>query len=213
MRLILHSYWRSSASYRVRIGLNIKGLDYDIIGHDLRKDEQRSPDYLEKSSQGFVPALENNGAIITQSGAILHWLEATYPCPALMPRDINDRAYVQSLCDIIACDIHPLNNLRVLKALRRDFAATQDQCDMWAQTWIKDGFSALERMLNIRPIVYDNDMDVGLFECYLIPQLYSARRFGVDLTPYTHLLTIEGKIQNHDAFVRAHPAQQSDADD
>ena len=211
MSLILHSYWRSSAAYRVRIGLNLKGLDYEIIPQDLRTDAHKGESYRAINPQGLVPCLIYNGQAISQSGAILWWLDEAFPEPALLPKaDPMDRARIRAYCDMIACDIHPLNNLRVLRALRGDFSANQDQVDHWAQTWLSSGLGALEEALANDPQRRAPLLD--MLTCYLVPQLYSARRFHLDLTPYPLLLEIEAHALTNEAVIRAHPDQQQDAD-
>ena len=210
--MVLHGYWRSSAAYRVRIGLALKGLSYDSSAHDLRTGAQKSPDYLALNPQGLVPALEVDGQIIVQSAAILEWLEETHPAPALLPSDPMDRARVRGMAGLIASDIHPLNNLRVLKQLRQEFDLDQAGVDAWAGRWIAAGFDALE-ILTARDGGGWCFGDVPtLADCYLVPQLYSARRFNLDLTPWPGLVAIEARALAHPAFVKAHPDAQPDAD-
>lgn len=210
--MILHGYWRSGASYRVRIALNLKGLGYDLAAHDLRKGEQKTADYLALNPQGMVPALQDGDLIVTQSPAILEWLEETHPQPALLPRAANDRAAVRAMAALIGCDIHPLNNLRVLKALRSSFDADQAAVDAWAAQWIAPGFDALEALIARHGGAWCFGDTPTLADCYLIPQLYSARRFNMDLTPWPRLLAIEATAQAHPAFASAHPDRQPDAD-
>lgn len=210
--MILHGYWRSGASYRVRIALNLKGLGYDLAAHDLRKGEQKTADYLALNPQGMVPALQDGDLIVTQSPAILEWLEETHPQPALLPRAANDRAAVRAMAALIGCDIHPLNNLRVLKALRSSFDADQAAVDAWAAQWIAPGFDALEALIARHGGAWCFGDAPTLADCYLIPQLYSARRFNMDLTPWPRLLAIEATAQAHPAFASAHPDRQPDAD-
>lgn len=145
--MILHGYWRSGASYRVRIALNLKGISYDNAAHDLRKGEQKTPDYVALNPQGMVPALQDGDLVLTQSPAILEWLEETRLEPALLPKEANDRATVRAMAALIGCDIHPLNNLRVLKAIRSEFNADQAAVDAWAARWIAPGFDALEALV------------------------------------------------------------------
>jgi maleylpyruvate isomerase len=210
--MILHGYWRSGASYRVRIALNLKGLTYDLAAHDLRKGEQKTADYLALNPQGMVPALQHDDLIVTQSPAILEWLEDIRPDPALLPRDANDRATVRAMSALIGCDIHPLNNLRVLKALRADFDADQATIDAWAAQWITSGFDALEAIVVRHGARWSFGDAPTLADCYLIPQLYSARRFNVDLTSWPRLLAVETAALDHPAFAAAHPDLQPDAD-
>ena len=210
--MILHGYWRSGAAYRVRIALNLKGLAYRQSAHDLRTGAQGAPDYLALNPQGLVPALETDGAVLIQSPAILEWLEETCPQPPLLPLDAVDRAQVRAMSALIACDIHPLNNLRIGKALRERFGADQAAVDAWAARWIQQGFSALEALVNRHGRGWCFGDRPGLADCYLIPQIYSARRFNVELGAYPRLLEIEAAAARHPAFAAAHPNEQPDAD-
>jgi len=209
--MILHGYWRSGTSYRTRIALNLKGLSYDQVGVDLRTGAQRSGDYLALNPQGLVPALVTDGGdVLSQSPAILEWLEETFPQPALLPSDPVARAQVRAMAAVVGCDIHPLNNLRVLKAIKAigaDEAATQG----WIEQWIVSGFDALEAMVANHGRGWCYADTPTLADCYLIPQIYSARRFNVDLSAYPNLLAIEARAQAHPAFAAAHPDRQPDA--
>lgn len=210
--MILHGYWRSGTSYRTRIALNLKGLAYQQHGVDLRQGDQRSAAYLRLNPQGLVPALEVEGAVLTQSPAILEWLEETHPEPPLLPPDAVGRAQVRAMAALIGCDIHPLNNLRVGKALREGFGADQAAIDAWAARWIVPGFEALEALV----ARHGNGWCFGdaptLADCYLVPQIYSARRFNVPLDAFSRLLAIEAAADAHPAFQAAHPDRQPDAD-
>jgi maleylpyruvate isomerase len=210
--MILHSYWRSGTAYRTRIALNLKGLTYDQAGVDLRQGEQKSAAYLALNPQGMVPALEVDGLVLTQSPAILEWLEETYTDPALLPADATGRARVRAMSALVGCDIHPLNNLRVLKALRESFDAAPAQTDAWAGRWITAGFAALETLVAGHGDGWAYGSSPGLADCYLIPQIYSARRFNVELDAYPGLLAIESAANAHPAFIAAHPDRQPDAD-
>lgn len=209
--MILHGYWRSGTSYRTRLALNLKGLDYRQAPIDLRTGAQKSGAYLALNPQGLVPALEVDGQVLTQSPAILEWLEETHPEPALLPRDAAGRAVVRAMSALIGCDVHPLNNLRVLKAIKA-LGADQDASDQWARQWIAEGFAALEALVARHGQGWCYGDQPTLADCYLIPQIYSAKRFNTDLTPYPHLLAIDEKAQAHPAFQAAHPDQQPDAD-
>ena len=209
--MILHSYWRSGTSYRTRIALNLKGLTYEQHTVDLRQRAHKTPEYLALNPQGMVPALEIDGAILTQSVAILEWLEEAYPDPALLPAAPLERARVRAMAALIGSDIHPLNNLRVLGAVR-SLGADQAGVDAWAEGWIKAGFDALEQMVARDGQGWTFGASPTLADCYLIPQLYSARRFNVDLTPWPRLLAIEQVSESHPAFIAAHPDNQPDAD-
>ena len=210
--MILHGYWRSGTSYRTRIALNLKGLAYETSPIDLRTGAQKSEAYLALNPQGLVPALEtDNGMVLTQSPAILEWLEEAHPAPALLPSGAADRAVVRAMAALIGCDIHPLNNLRVLKAVR-ELGADQTGVDAWAGRWILDGFTALEAMVTRHGEGWCFGDAPSLVDCYLIPQIYSARRFNVDLTAFPRLLAVEAQADRHPAFVAAHPDNQPDAD-
>lgn len=210
--MILHGYWRSGASYRVRIALNLKGLAFDNAAHDLRKGEQKAADYVALNPQGMVPALQDGDLVLTQSPAILEWLEETHPAPALLPKGANERATVRAMAALIGCDIHPLNNLRVLKAIRSEFNADQAAVDAWAAQWIAPGFDALEALIARHGAGWSFGDAPTLVDCYLIPQMYSARRFNMDLSSWTRLLAVEQTALAHPAFASAHPDVQPDAD-
>ncbi len=210
--LKLHGYWRSSAAYRVRIALNLKGLDYAQVNHDLRQGEQRDPGYTALNAQGLVPALDIGDHVITQSPAIVEWLEERYPNPALLPILPEDRAVVRAMCNLIACDIHPLNNLRVLKELKHELNADEAQIKLWTTGWIGEGFAALERMIAKHGKGFCFGAQPTLADCFLIPQVFSAQRFNVHLDPYPNIRRVNEACDEHTAFVRAHPRHQPDAD-
>ena len=210
--MILHGYFRSSAAYRTRIALNLKGVDYEQHDIDLRTGAQRSKAFLKLNPQGLVPALEVDGTVITQSTAILEWLDETYAEPALMPTDAIGRAQVRGMIGLIASDIHPLNNLRVLSVLRGTFGADQDQIDAWAGGWMIPGFEALTALTEKQGAGWLHGATPTLADCYLIPQLYSARRFNVDLKAFPALTAIEDRALAHPAFAAAHPDLQPGAD-
>lgn len=210
--MILHGYWRSGTSYRTRIALNLKSVPYDTAPLDLRKAEQKSGAYLALNPQGLVPALEVEGAVLIQSPAILEWLEETHPTPPLLPADPVGRAQVRAMAALIGCDVHPLNNLRVLKALKDDFGADQAATDAWAARWITAGFDALETLVARHGDGWCYGDAPTLADCYLIPQLYSARRFNVALDSWPRLRAIEAAAEAHPAFQAAHPDRQPDAD-
>ncbi len=209
--MILHGYFRSGTSYRTRIALNLKGIAYEQRGIDLRQGDQKSEAFLALNPQGLVPALEAEGHILTQSPAILEWLEETHPTPPLLPASAGERAQVRAMAALIGCDIHPLNNLRVLGAVRA-LGADQAGIDAWAGRWIGDGFRALEALVARHGDGWCWSDAPTLIDCYLIPQIYSARRFNVDLTPYPHLSAIDSRAADHPAFAAAHPDRQPDAD-
>ena len=210
--MILHGYWRSGAAYRVRIALALKGLAYETQGHDLRTGAQKAADYVALNPQGMVPALQIDGAVLTQSPAILEWLEETHPQPPLLPSDPLSRARVRAMAALIACDIHPLNNLRVGKSLREDFGADQAAVDAWAARWIVPGFTALEALVERDGQGWCFGDTPTLADACLIPQIYSAHRFNVPLEAFPRLLAIDAAAQVHPAFIAAHPDRQPDAD-
>ncbi|MDO9079000.1 MAG: maleylacetoacetate isomerase [Brevundimonas sp.] len=210
--MILHGYWRSGAAYRTRIALALKGLVYEQQGVDLRTGAQRSEAFVALNPQGMVPALEVEGAVLTQSPAILEWLEETRPAPALLPADPIERAHVRAMAALIGCDIHPLNNLRVGKALRETFGADQAAVDAWAARWIVPGFEAMEALVARYGAGWCFGDAPTLADCYLIPQIYSARRFNVPLDAFPRLMAIDAAAAFHPAFIAAHPDHQPDAD-
>lgn len=210
MSLVLHGYWRSGAAYRTRIALNLKGLAYDQSPVDLRTGLQRSEAFRALNPQGLVPALEADGAVITQSPAILEWLEEVHPTPPLLPADPLDRARVRAMAAVVCCDIHPLNNLRVLTSLRQDLGADEAAVSAWIARWIGQGFEALEAMVGDQGWCFGTGPTLA--DCCLIPQVFGAERFAVDLTPYPRLHAIAANAAGHPAFAAAHPSRQPDAD-
>ncbi len=210
MDLKLHGYWRSTAAYRVRIALALKGLDARRAAIDLRKAEQSAAAYLAINPQGLVPALEVDGRVLTQSLAIIEWLEEVFPDPPLLPSDPWGRAHVRAMASIIASDIHPLNNLRVLQHLRTDLALPETAVTAWIAEWVTRGFEAIEALLPERGWSFGDQP--GLADCCLIPQVYSAQRFGVDLSPFPRIRRIAALALEHPAFAAAHPSRQPDAD-
>ena len=209
--MILHAFWRSGASYRTRIALNLKGLSYDVRVVNLRAGEQRSAQYTLLNPQNMLPALEVDGAVLTQSPAILEWLEETHPQPPLLPEGSQARAQVRAMAAIAGSDMQPLTNLRVLTALREDFGADDAGVDHWAGRWNASGLAALEVMVARYGDGWAYGATPTLADCYLIPQIYSARRFNVALDAYPHLLAIEAAARAHPAFAAAHPDRQPDA--
>ena len=213
----LYSYFRSSAAYRVRIALNLKGLDYQTIPtHLLRHGgDQLSEAYRARNPQGLVPTYVEDGLIFTQSLAIIEYLDETSPAPPLLPSAPADRARVRTLALYIACDIHPLNNLRVLRYFAHTLKLSQEQRDAWYRHWIMVGFDALERQLAQSPstgLCCHGD-EPGLADCCLIPQVHNARRFDIDMSPYPTIDRITGHCGTLPAFTAAHPSRQADAED
>jgi maleylacetoacetate isomerase len=207
-RPIFYEYWRSSAAYRVRIALNLKRIDYESRPVDLRASEQRDGDYLELNPQGLVPMLEIDGHRLTQSLAIIAYLDQAFPDPPLVPRDPADGAHVRAMALAIACDIHPLNNLRVLKYLKNELGQPQDEVDRWYAYWIAEGLSALETMAKAGAGRFLFGDEPTIADVCLVPQLFNARRFDVPLDDYSTLLRADENASQLDAFAAAHPDQQ-----
>ncbi len=213
MDLILYSYFRSSAAYRVRIALNLKGLDHEIRPVHLVKGEQKDEAYRALNPQGLVPTLVHGERRIGQSGAILEYLEETWPEPALLPADPAARARVRQIANVVACDIHPLNNLRVLGYLKNVLEVDEAARSRWYAHWIREGFSALEELLskNGETGAFCHGDRPGFADCFLVPQLYNARRFAVPIEDFPVIRRIEANCLALDAFRRAAPEAQPDA--
>lgn len=207
--MILYSYWRSSAAYRVRIALALKGIDYEVRTVDLRTGAHRNPAYLDVNPQGLVPSLTDGNASISQSLAIIEYLEERFPEPALLPKDSADRASVRAAAQVIASDIHPINNLRVLGYLKTELGQEQAALDRWMAHWIGAGFGVLEANAGA-PYLFGGA--VTLADLCLVPQFYNARRFGVDLSTFPRLIAVERNLLALPAFAAAHPDKQPDAD-
>lgn len=207
----LHDYWRSGAAYRVRIALHLKGIAYTQVAHDLRLGEQASEAYRAFQPQGLVPALETPGGVFLQSLAMIEWMEEVHPEPPLLPPTPTERAIVRGMAAVVACDIHPLNNLRMLGAIRQ-LGADEAQVRAWIARWIGDGFSALETLIARHGRGFAFGASPSLTDCCLVPQIYSAERFGVDLAPYPSLVAAGNAARALPAFAAAHPDRQPDAD-
>jgi maleylpyruvate isomerase len=211
--LQLHNFFRSGTSHRLRIALNLKGLDYQYIAVHLGKEEHLSAAFKAINPQGLVPALVMGDTVLTQSPAIIEWLEECYPNPALLPADPLGRARVRAMAALVGCDIHPINNRRILEYLRKTLGCDEAAVLAWCGTWIRAGFEALEVMLAVDK--ERGDFCFGntptLADVYLIPQVESARRFKVDLTPYPCIVNIDRACSSLAAFQQAAPALQPDA--
>ena len=208
----LHSYFRSSAAYRLRIALALKGLDYDYVAVNLLKSEQKEDRYRSLNPIGLVPALQlDSHEVLTQSVAILEWLEEQYPSPALLPTDAISRARVRAFVNVIACDIHPICNLSVTHHLKTEFGADQGAILGWYHQWMSRGFEALETLAVSTQGTFCMGDSVSIADVCLIPQLYNANRFGIDLGPYPTLAAINTHCLTLDAFKSAAPEQQPDS--
>ncbi|MGH6716217.1 MAG: maleylacetoacetate isomerase [Bradyrhizobium sp.] len=208
----LHGYFRSSAAYRVRIALNLKGLRAEHVPHHLRKGEQSAPAYLALNPQGLVPTLEtDDGAILTQSLAIIEWLDETHPEPPLLPRDAARRAKVRGFALAIACDIHPLQNTKAMARLRQ-LGVGEEHVTEWAAWIIREGFRACEVLIADEPGPFCFGSVPTLADLCLVPQLGNARRFGVDVSAFPRLLKAEAAAKAVPAFADAAPERQSDAE-
>lgn len=209
----LYTYWRSTSSYRVRIALALKGLEAEqAFVHLVRNGgEQHGAAYRAINPQGRVPSLAlDDGTVLTQSPAILEYLEEAYPAPPLLPADPTGRAKVRAVAGIIACDIHPLHNVGPLNYLRRTLGQDEPAVHGWIATWITQGLTAVEALIGDGPYCFGDTP--GLADIHLIPQLYAARRFGVALEAYPRILRVEAHAIEHPAFVKAHPANQPDSE-
>lgn len=213
--IVLHNYYRSSTSYRVRIALEMKGIAYTYVPHHLRHGEHLEPAYLSVNPQGLVPALIwNDGTLLTQSLAIIEFLDEIKPEPALLPKDAASRARVRMLSQMIACDIHPVNNLRVLTSLRTVFGAGDEDVVNWFRHWVNEGFQPLEKMLasSSQTGTFCHGETPGLADICLVAQVTNNGRFGVDMSPYPIISRINGACMELPAFQKAAPQNQPDAE-
>jgi maleylpyruvate isomerase len=213
MSLVLHGYFRSGTTYRVRLALSWKGVPYDVVPVNLVEGGQSSPDYLAKNPQGLVPALEADGQLLTQSPAILEWIEETWPERPLLPSNPFERARIRAFAAAIGCDIHPIQNLRVMKKVRADYGQDQDGAWAWARHWMETGFAALETMAASAGgkdgFIFGDGPTLA--EIYLVPQMVNARRFGVDLSAYPRLVAADDAAHALPEFEAAAPENQPDA--
>jgi maleylacetoacetate isomerase/maleylpyruvate isomerase len=210
----LYTYFRSSAAFRVRIALNLKGLAYQPAFVHLAKGEHRNPDYSRVNPQALVPTLElDDGTRLNQSLAIIEYLDETHPKPALLPQDAKARARVRSLSDLVACEIHPLNNTRVLQHLKRALGQDEDHVNTWYRHWIADGLARFEAQLsfgNKGRFCFGESPTMA--DCCLVPQIFNAKRYSCDLAPYPTTMRVFEECMKLDAFDRAQPAKQPDAE-
>ena len=209
----LYNFFRSGTSHRLRIALNLKGLQTQYVPVDLRTEQHLTDEFKTVNPQMLVPALEVNGKVLIQSPAIIEWLEETHPEPALLPGNADDRARVRALAAIVGCDIHPINNRRILEYLRKEFGANEEAVNAWCATWITAGFDAYEALLasDIQRGRFSFGDAPTLADVYLIPQVESARRFKVDLTRWPLIAAVDAACGALDAFRLAAPALQPDA--
>ncbi|OHE80304.1 MAG: maleylacetoacetate isomerase [Lysobacterales bacterium GWF1_69_6] len=209
----LYSYWRSSAAYRVRIALNLKGMPYETLPVHLARGDQHLAPFSDLNPQELVPVLLHGSRILRQSMAIMEYLDETWPTPPLMPTTARDRQRVRAIAQMIACDIHPLNNLRVLQFFENTWNVPQPERDAWVRHWMQVGFEALEDTLADNPSTgtfCDGEMPT-MADCCLVPQVYNAVRFGVDLAPYRTIRRINEACLALEAFEAARPENQPDA--
>ena len=209
MAITLYSYWRSTAAYRVRLALNLKGIEYDTVAIDLTDAEHRRENYAARNPQMLVPFIEDGDTGIAQSLAILEYLEETRPEPPLYPREPAERAQVRAFTAAIACDVHPLNNLRVLTYLKGPLAADADTVNTWYGHWIHEAFHALEKTCSEGAYTFGDTVTAA--DICLVPQIYNARRFNVDLTPFPKLVAVDARCLELPAFAEAVPEKQPDA--
>jgi maleylacetoacetate isomerase len=210
--LRLHSYWRSSASYRVRIALGLKGLTFEHFTVNLLKNEQGQPEFTTLNPEGLVPLLEHDGLRLAQSTAIIEYLEEAFPSPALLPADLQARARVRAICQMIACDIHPLNNLRVLRYLTGELGLASERKDTWYAHWVILGLTAVERRLSEGATgQFCHGDSPGMADCFLVPQVANANRMGVDIAHLKRVVEINARCMELPAFQQAQPSACPDA--
>jgi maleylacetoacetate isomerase len=210
----LHGYFRSSAAFRTRIALNLKGVPYELVPHHLRKNEQRAPEYLALNPQGLVPALEMDGHVLVQSLAIIEYLEERVPNPPLLPQSPAARARVRALAQVVACDIHPIDNLRVLRYLRKEMKQDEAAVQTWYNHWIAEGFHALEPILreSRETGAFCHGDTPSLADVCLFPQVVNSQNYKLDLSPFPTIERIANEATKLPAFERALPKNQPDAE-
>ncbi len=209
----LYTFFRSSAAFRMRIALNCKGLAYEALPVSLPKDEHKLARYLAVHPQGLVPALEDDGKVFVQSLAMMEYLEETHPQPPLLPATAGDRAYVRAVAQIIACEIHPLNNLRTLRYLKKSYGLDEEGVNTWYRHWIAEGLYGLEVFIatSNKSGKYCYRDQVTVADCCLVPQVFNAQRYKCDLAPYPAITRIFAECMRLDAFIAAQPGKQPDA--
>lgn len=209
----LYNFFRSGTSHRLRIALNLKGLETQYVPVDLRTEQHLQDAFKAVNPQQLVPALEVDGQVLIQSPAIIEWLEEKYPSPALLPQDADDRAHVRALAAMMGCDVHPINNRRILEYLRKQFGADADAINSWCATWISAGFDAYEALLaaDTRRAGFSFGNAPSIADVYLIPQIESARRFKVDLGRWPLIMEVDAQCGALEAFQQAAPMAQPDA--
>jgi maleylpyruvate isomerase len=208
----LFSYWRSSAAYRVRIALNLKGIEYETVALHLLQGEHKRDDYLALNPLGLVPALElDDGRVLTQSTAIIQWLNDSYPTPPFLPEDSFESARIMSWVHTVACDIHPLNNVGVMNFLKEPLGVDPEQVrTTWYHKWLRRGFDSLETQLTDGPYCYGDSLTMA--DIYLVPQVYNAHRFKLDFSNFPRIQSICDQCNKLDAFKAAQPENQPDAE-
>ena len=208
----LHNFFRSGTSHRLRIALNLKGIATDYVAVDLRVEEHLKDAFKAVNPQQLVPALDTGEQVLIQSPAIIEWLEEKHPTPALLPTDVNQRAHVRALAAIVGCDIHPINNRRILQTLRKQFGANEEAVNAWCDTWISAGFDAYEALIAADPTRgrFSYGDAPGMADVYLIPQVESARRFNVDMNRWPLISAIDKACGELEAFQKAAPMVQPD---
>jgi len=209
----LYTFFRSSAAFRMRIALNCKGLAYEPVPVSLPKGEHKLARYLEVHPQGLVPALDVGGRILVQSLAMMEYLEETHPQPPLLPADAGDRAYVRAVAQIVACEIHPLNNLRTLRHVKKSYGLDEEGVNLWYRHWIAEGLTGLQAYIESSKKYgkYCYRDQVTVADCCLVPQVFNAQRYSCDLAPYPAIMRIFAECMKLDAFIDAQPGRQPDA--
>ena len=205
----LYTYFRSSAAYRVRIALNLKGVSYEAVPVNLLKGEQKAQSYREVNPQGRVPSLDLGATVLTQSPALLEYLDEVYPEPPLLPLGAVQRAKVRAVASIVACDIHPLNNSGTLAYLKNRFGQDQEAVNAWYGHWVREGFDTIERLIEPGPYAFGNR--VTLADLYIVPQVFNARRFDISLDAYPKIAAVDAACAGLEAFRKAAPGSQPDA--